>query len=226
MTILRRFNLRRDRQIAEKAMDACEAILRELGADLHDDLIQKLSVLRLHMDKIERSSYDPTTTQDVMLRMKADFQQIIEAVRRISRQYLPVHANGDGFENRLSILCENIDFAGSIKVELTSIGPRRPLPVPVETHLLRMVQELIHNAMRHSAAWTVWVSISWEHKHLFIEVEDDGSGFSVVDQFVQRLLRKYNTLRMRSEAIGASIGYSTGKKGLLAKITFPYSELK
>jgi hypothetical protein len=58
MAFLSRFAHRRQAELSNEAMQACEQINSEVGADPHDALIQKLSVLRLHLDKIERSSFD------------------------------------------------------------------------------------------------------------------------------------------------------------------------
>ena len=57
-----------------------------------------------------------------------------------------------------------------------------------------------------------------------IEVEDDGTGFSKVPEFIGLLNKKYNTLKMRSEAIGARIQFSQGKSGLLAKVEYSIKE--
>ena len=199
-------------------MEACEAIMTQMGAEMHDDLIQKLSVLRLHMDKIERSSFDPKETRETIIKMQADFQAIVESVRRISRRLHPVHIEGDTFHQRLEMLCQNLDSPGTIRIQPSFDGEPKTLEPEVEIYLLRMVQELIHNAFRHSAAWHVWVRTKWLKDQLLIEVEDDGSGFAKVNAFVSLLKKKHNTLRMRAEAIGASIKYHSGEKGLVATI--------
>ena len=90
-----------------------------------------------------------------------------------------------------------------------------------QTHLYRVIQELIHNAFKHSAAWHVWVQLKWEPNQLTLEVEDDGTGFHHLNEFIHRLRNKHNTLRIRSQVIGASITYHHGPKGLLAKVIFP-----
>jgi signal transduction histidine kinase len=204
-----------------KAMEAWEAIISEMGAELHDDLIQKLSVLRLHMDKIERASYNAETTREVMIKMQSDFEAIVDSVRRISRRLHPVHMDDDSFEKRVEMLCQNLDTPGTVRIFATFEGQAPDLAPTTSIYLLRMIQELIHNSFRHSAAWHVWVRVVWDQKGLTIEVEDDGSGFSKIDEFVALLKKKHNTIRMRAEAIGASVKYKNGSKGLLALIKLP-----
>ena len=202
-------------------MEACEHIIAEMGAELHDDLIQKLSVLRLHIDRVERSSFDPAETQAAIIRMQSDFQNITNAIRRISRRLLPVRMDDDSFEKSIEILCQNLDIPGALHLYPTFNGTAQKIAPLAEAYLNRMVQELVHNALRHSAAWHMWIRITWTEDALTITVEDDGSGFSKPEEFIARLSRKHNTLRMRAEAIGATITYKQGEKGLLSMIKYP-----
>lgn len=209
-----------EKEASKQAMEACEHIISEMGAELHDDLIQRLSVLRLHLDKLERSYTNPKETQATIQQMQHDFQGITDAVRRISRRLHHARMDDDSLEKSLELLCQNMDTPGSFRIHPSITGNPQQLPRPTETYLIRMVQELIHNALRHSSAWHVWVRINWEPKQLVIEVEDDGSGFARVNEFVTRLKKKHNTLRMRAQAIGAKIQYKQGEKGLLAVIEY------
>ena len=211
----------KDKSVARQAMEACETIITEMGADIHDDLIQKLSVLRLHLDKIERSSFDPEETRNAVLRMQADFQLIIDSVRRISRQLSPVRMDDDSIEKRLEMLCQNMETPGTGRIYHSFTGTVLALDTNIENYLFRMIQELMHNAFRHSAAWNIWVTWNWMPKAVVITVEDDGSGFSRLEEFIARLKKKHNSLRMRANAIGATIKYSAGEKGLCAQIKLP-----
>lgn len=221
MGLLSSLNRNREKQVSREAMEACESIINEMGAELHDDLIQKLSILRLHLDKIERSSYDPQETQETIIKMQSEFQGIIDSVRSISRRLLPVKMDSDDFHKRIEMLCQNMDMPGAMRIEVSYSGEQKSLEPTQESYLLRMIQELIHNAFRHSSAWHIWVRVAWIGNSLQIEVEDDGAGFANVNNFIKRLSQKHNTLRMRSTSIGAKIQYTNGEKGLLARIELP-----
>lgn len=206
---------------SRQSLAAFEAILSEMGAELHDDLIQKLSLLRLHLDKIERSSFDPKETQATVIRMQADFQHVVDSVRRIARRLQPVHMEGDDFQRRVEILCQTLDMPGTVRISQAFTGTPQALEPTTETYLLRIIQELIHNSFKHSAAWHVWIRVDWKKTELVVQVEDDGSGFSKIQEFIERLDKKHNTIRMRADAIGASVKYRSGEKGLLATIRLP-----
>ncbi len=54
--------------------------------------------------------------------------------------------------------------------------------------------------------------MEWTENHLTIEIEDDGTGFSKIFKFIETLQRKHNTLKMRSQIIGAELIYKKGRK--------------
>jgi signal transduction histidine kinase len=208
-----------DELIAKKTSEACDIIINEMGAELHDDLIQKLSIFRLYIDQIERSSADSSAVEMIALKMRTDFEQVVSVVRNISRRLLPARMEGDTLDKTLSMLCQNMEHPGTGHIHFTNSGAPRNIPTDIEMHLFRIVQELIHNAFKHSAAWHIWVRLTWHNQGIVIEVEDDGSGFSKVQEFVKRLKSKNNTLKLRSVTIGATIEYLQGSRGLLARVS-------
>jgi signal transduction histidine kinase len=208
-------------EVAKRAMESCEHIASEMGAELHDDLIQKLSIFRLYLDRLERSVNDPVETELIVVHMRNDFDSVVQSVRKISRRLMPVSMDGDSFQARLNLLCQNMDRPGTGNVHFRNEGNEVVMPDMAQVYLHRIVQELIHNAFKHSAAWHVWVTMKWQQSLLVIDVEDDGTGFTKITDFIGELRKKHNTLRMRSTAIGALIHYSHGEKGLLANIEYP-----
>jgi signal transduction histidine kinase len=205
-------------EISKRTTDACEQIISEMGAELHDDLIQKLSVFRLYLDRLERSGGNVSEIESLSIKMRTEFDQVIHAVRSISRRLLPVKMEGETLEKTIRMLCQNMEHPGTGHVHFQNAGSPVALQPQVERYVFRIVQELIHNAFKHSSAWHIWVRLQWMEGRLLIEVEDDGTGFSKIPDFTERLKRKHNTLRLRSKIIGAVIRYSRGEKGLLAQL--------
>jgi signal transduction histidine kinase len=211
-----------EKEISKRSAETCDQIISEMGAELHDDLIQKLSIFRFYIDCIEQSASDPIEIESLAIKMRGDFEQVIRSVKNISRRLLPASLEGDTLVNMLGMLCQNMEQPGIGHIHFENKGTPKQLGNVLEMHLLRIVQELIHNAFKHSSAWHVWVRLNWDTDRLIIEAEDDGSGFSKIPEFIQKLKKKNNTLKMRAQIIGASIEYQHGSKGLLAKVTLKY----
>lgn len=209
-----------EKEVSRRVAEACDQITSEMGAEIHDDLIQKLSVFSLYLDRLERSASDPTEIERLLLGMRTDFENVIQSIRRISRQLMPVQNSGGSFEESVRLLSQNMERPGAGNIHLTFKGEERPFTPTDRLYILRIIQELIHNAFKHSAAWHIWVRVEWRDQTVMIEVEDDGSGFHKISEFIDRLRRKNNTLKMRSQTLGASLTYHQGQKGLLARLEY------
>lgn len=207
-------------QIAKRTAEACDHIITEMGAEIHDDLIQKLSIFRLYIDRIERSAGDKKEVENLVMKMRVDFEQVTRVVKNISRRLLPARIDGHTLANTIEMLCQNMEHPGTGHIHFENTGTPLPVSEQAEMYIFRIVQELIHNAFKHSSAWHIWVRLQWSDTHLRIEVEDDGSGFAKIPEFISKLKKKHNSLKMRTIAIGANMEYLHGAKGLLARITY------
>jgi|JI9StandDraft_2_1071091.scaffolds.fasta_scaffold08212_4 signal transduction histidine kinase len=213
-------------QLSTRAMESCEEMMTEIGAEIHDDLIQKIAILQYDLQQIKRSQHEAKELHDMILKMEANFTIVINSVRRISRRLMPVSNEDDTFTSQLSILCQNMEHPGANHIHFEPSGNETRLEKTISKHLYRIVQELIHNAFKHSSAWHIWVRLQWKKDQLVIEVEDDGTAFAKMQDVIRQLKKKNNSLRMRADSINARIVYSEGLKGLLARITYAFPEIK
>ncbi|NOT76907.1 MAG: hypothetical protein HOP08_18440 [Cyclobacteriaceae bacterium] len=207
-------------EVSRQAMEICEQAINEMGAEIHDDLIQKISVFRLYLDRLDRSKENKREVDSLIVGMNADFEEIVQSIRRISRRLLPAKMEDDSFQKGIIMLCQNLERPGGGTIHFENVGQEQKIPELAEIYLFRIIQELIHNALKHSSAWHVWIRLQWLENKVIIEVEDDGTGFSKVPEFIEILQKKHNTLRMRSNVIGAKLSYHKGIKGLLAKVFY------
>jgi signal transduction histidine kinase len=61
-------------------------------------------------------------------------------------------------------------------------GPLQPLPVSVEANLLRIGQEAVNNAVRHSQATHIRVALNFDTRSVQLIISDDGCGFDTSNQ--------------------------------------------
>lgn len=161
---------------AELAAAATER--EHLAAELHDNLAQTLSFLRL---KVERAREGLAIGQAV----EAELERMIPA---IDQAYGQVRAALVGL--RQSPLCAE-DFAPKLKacvtdfsrdtglsIELVIAEPATlALPPVVQTQALHIVREALTNVRRHARASHVWVRVDQANGSSCLTVEDDGCGF-------------------------------------------------
>lgn len=205
-------------EISKRAAEACDEIMSQMAAELHDDLTQKLAFVHQGIDLVERASKYPPEVEMLFIKIKSDFGAALVTLRKILHRLSPDRSKGNTLVDTLTNLCSKMEMLGTVHIHFSSEGELLPMSDQVEMHVIRIVQELIQNAFKHSAAWHVWVRLQWHTRKITLEVEDDGRGFNRPSEFIDRLREKNNTLKTRSRAIGASIDYKRGQKGLLAKV--------
>lgn len=209
--------------IVNELIERYENEILKMGADIHDDLIQKLTVYRLHVDKLEHAE----TILEVKViadRMKTDFKIVVDSIRRITRRLLPEMEIGS-FTGMMRELCRREEKPGVAFIRFKSAGTEVPINEGDQPHLLRIVQELINNATKHTVAWHIEVRLDWQPDEFHIEVEDDGKRFAELAEKMRKP-GTFATLRMRTARIGAHIRFSQGFNGAKAIVTYSYGRRK
>lgn len=208
-----------NQRVSIKAAEFCEQVTSEMGAELHDEVVQKLAAMSFYIEKIDRSANDPVEILTLTAQMRGDFNTLTQAVRLISQRLNPVHTNSSSFNQSVTALCDSMQQTGQARIGYKFNGQERPVGQLAFVYLYRIVQELIRNAIKHSSAWHINVDVLWLDNFLVIEVEDDGINVNM-DEIISALQNKRNTLQMRCQAINAKLNYLKGRKGLLVRVEY------
>jgi PAS domain S-box-containing protein len=163
---------------ARHATAAREEERRRMAHELHDGPLQSLVLLSRKLDALEgHQARDEAGPLE-------DAREIIDEtaaeLRRLSRALRPPILDDLGLA--AAIRSESSAFARRSGIDATFEvdGQARPLPQDTELLLLRVAQEGLHNAERHSGAASVRVSLSYEAESAVLVVADDGHGIGAV----------------------------------------------
>ena len=176
-----------DRKRAEEALrEARVAERRRMARDLHDGAMQDLTYALAEAQIVQTLSQDPE--------LNARIERKIEALRRVERELRSAvynlrqeEARGVSLVRSVEALAELNHQMGPGRKIVIDVGEGFPdeLPEAVSKELLRVVQEALTNARRHSGAQNVRVAVRTseeEDKKLLAEVEDDGRGFDAGEE--------------------------------------------
>lgn len=210
----------KEREALEKTMtsDAVqyfEEELQHIGAEIHDDLIQRIAEHGLTMHKLYLTD-DVAELQAIGLRLKSGFKEITNSVRRISKRMLPDNLVEGSFTNSIRGLCAQLETTKLI-LHFETTGKEVHIPPDHALQLYRIVQELIHNTGKHSLAWHLWVRVNWT-EGLEIQLEDDGR-VDNIDQAI-RNLSSFRTLRLRALKSTSKISFAKAKRGMLVTVKY------
>jgi len=151
---------------------------QRIGRDLHDGLGQELTGVALMLRglalRLEAHcpAAIPATNEAIGL-----VNQSIETARSLARGLLPVSAEEGGLVNALRLLAKRAAALYGIDVRCR-IEPGAPLPLEVgdASHLYRIAQEALTNAVRHGHARHVEILLCVEGERYALTISDDGGG--------------------------------------------------
>jgi two-component sensor histidine kinase len=177
-----------------------ELILAERGRiarELHDTLIQGFAGITMSMQALA-ARLPVSSTRETLEDIVADAGQSL----REARQSLSgLRHRPDGLAPSVERIARRLTEPNDLRLKLTLEDRHADLPADVEFNLLRIAQEAMQNAVRHSGARTLDVTLESTREKLRLSVNDDGSGF---DQTCAPPLGHYGLIGMRERA--AQIG--------------------
>ncbi|MGW2639714.1 GAF domain-containing sensor histidine kinase [Streptomyces sp. NPDC001348] len=172
-----------------------------LAHELHDAVSQKLFSLRLTAQAaaalVDR---DPARAKGELQQVAALAAEAADELRAAVVELRPAALDEDGLIATLRTQIQVLDRAHTARVTFAAHG-FRALPAAQEEAVLRVAQEALHNALRHSGAEHVDVSVTRRGHGAVLRVTDDGRGFD--PQTVRSAGRHLGLVSMRDRASGA-----------------------
>lgn len=160
------------------SVDAAEAERRRIERDLHDGTQQRLVGLAIDLG-IARERLADTgddRSRELVERAHDGLKEAIAELRDLVRGIHPAVLTDRGLDAAVSALAARSPIAVEVQSEV-----QRRLPAPVESAAYFVVAEALTNAMKHSDATKVTVSIRDDGGMLMVEVVDDGRGGAQVE---------------------------------------------
>lgn len=152
---------------------------RRIGQDLHDGLGQMLTgigLLSQHLARQLRESDHATAAEAdeiTGLIREADQQ-----ARALARGLVPVDIEVEGLATALNRLSKNVQALFGIVCHVRTIGSPAALDASSLTHLFRIAQEAVSNAVKHGQATEVSIALAFSADRIRLRIRDNGVGFS------------------------------------------------
>jgi two-component system sensor histidine kinase UhpB len=162
------------RQAARTALAAQEAERLRVARELHDEIGQTLTAVTLQAERAAEG--DPGSASGELRRVADAVRDSLDEVRRIAHELRPEALDDLGLVNALIALCRRHDLQDGPGVTQRLQSALPPLSPDVELVIYRVAQEGLTNALRHSGADSVAVSLEADVKRLALHVVDNGRG--------------------------------------------------
>ena len=195
-----------------------------LSRELHDTLLQSLVGLALEFDAVSKSlDTSPAAAKERVVKIRERVEAYIrEARRSIWSLRSPALETGDLIE-ALREGAERATSGQAVKLEFKVHGVPHRFESDVEHQLLRIGQEAVLNAVRHSNAQTVELDVNYKEREVILRVSDDGCGFDG-QPAAEGTSDHYGitTMRERAEQVGGRVVISSVPgRGTTVEATVP-----
>jgi PAS domain S-box-containing protein len=166
------------RRMEQEILRISELERRRIGQDLHDGLGQMLTGIGLISQNLARRlrAEGQESAEDV-----EEIAELIRAAdvqaRGLAKGLVPVEVEAQGLSAALRQLARNAERLFGIRCTFREYGAASHHDSNVITHVYRIAQEAVSNAVKHGRASEVNITLAWGADHWRLRIRDNGVGF-------------------------------------------------
>jgi signal transduction histidine kinase len=182
-----------------------------LALELHDVVSQKLFSLNLAAEAaatlLDRG---PDEARPQLERVRDLAREALAELRSLIFGLRPAELERDGLEGVLRKEAMMLQRVHGVKVRVDADGERPAVEPACAGEILRIVEEALHNAVRHASAHTVTVHLHGADHTFKVEVTDDGIGFDPTDPELRSRHLGLTSMEERAHELGGTLTFSPG----------------
>ncbi len=210
--------------LLQTQLEIQEQTLKNISQEIHDNVGQVLSLAKLNLNTM-----DINKTEQLKGKIDNTLIQVSKAIndlRDISKSFNTDNIAAIGLIRAIEYELEMIRKTGSHKAIFEISGTIKKLEPQKELILFRIMQEILHNVIKHAEAGTIHVFAAYTDKELELEITDDGKGFDpalLSNDGNSGLGLGIRNMQNRAKLIRAEFAVnSSSGKGTTVKITLPF----
>lgn len=209
------------RLLTSQILTAQEDERKRLSRELHDELGQSLTVLKLSLRAAGRHLLEPPEVKEDLGNITLYLDETIEKVRRLSRALCPAILEDLGLAPALKYLVNEFSNHYEINHDFDLVDLDHLFPKEAQIIIYRIFQESLTNIAKHAQASKVHLAIRQAQGAILLEMEDDGQGFEAT-RILSRSSREKGlglaALNERAKMLGGSLQINS-QKGRGTRIT-------
>jgi PAS domain S-box-containing protein len=192
------------RRLEKSILEISEREKGRIAQDLHDGLGQHLTGVAflskvLERKLIEKSAPDACDAGKIARLVN----EAINQTRELARGLLPVQSGSKGLMSALQHLASEVEELFHISCHFKVDEDVLIRDIDVATHLYRIAQEAVTNAIKHGQSRRIEIGLSHRRNKFLLSIQDDGLGFS--EGLENKEGMGIRTMNYRANMIGASL---------------------
>lgn len=199
----------------DRLAEVQEETRRKLARDLHDGPTQTMAAIAMRVNFAKRLlEKQPEKVEEELARIEDMARATTREIRHMLFTLRPLILESQGLGAALQQLAEKVEVTHGQSVRVQA-EPEAARGLPGETQVVMfyIAEEAINNACKHAAAEQVQIVLRRELDSVYMNVRDDGVGFSVGavdDHYEQSGSLGMVSMRERADLIGGSLRIETG----------------
>lgn len=166
------------KRLEQEVLATSEREQRRVGQDLHDGLYQVLAAIAMLSETLQKKlAQSFAGDADVASTISGHARQAIELARMLARGLSPVAVETNGLLHALKEMAGHTATLMKVECEFHCDEPVLIQDYIKATHLYRIAQEAINNAIKHGKAGKIDVALSKRKGSVELKITDDGIGF-------------------------------------------------
>lgn len=167
------------RELLQSQLEIQETTLQNIAQEIHDNIGQTLSLAKLNLNTLDpaKPNWEDKTRTSKELVSKA-----IQDLRSLSKTMYSEAVLASGLCKAVAHELSLLQASGASHTSLQINGEPERLPPQTELILFRIVQEALHNIIKHAKATLVSVKIWADENTLYVLIADNGVGFDIALQ--------------------------------------------
>jgi len=191
-----------------------------MAADLHDEVGPILSAVKLRLNSLD--IHNETDAQEVK-NTNAQIDGLLRRMREISFDLMPTSLIRKGLPSALNEFIEYCNKSDELKINFQ----HEPVPLNQQQaiSLYRIIQEIIHNTIKHAKASEILIELRRDKDKIVLATKDNGIGFNYDSKSNESSGQGLRNLLSRAEIIGGKMFFESGKgKGTTYIFEIPIAE--
>ncbi len=191
------------KRLEQEVLQISEVEQRRIGQDLHDGICQHLAGIEMKSQVLEQNLAKNKAAAAQAGQIAGHVREVIAQTRSLARGLSPFILESEGLVSALTELAANTEKMFLIKCHFKNTAQTFPEEVKVTTHLYRIAQEAVTNAVKHGQAKNIEISLAEQADKLTLTIRDDGRGFAAQPKSDQGM--GLRIMRYRAGMIGANV---------------------
>jgi signal transduction histidine kinase len=205
LVVLSETKLAFEKELRTIESEVTENIMSQFARELHDNIGQLLTALHI---QVENQKLDHPEMAESFRPTEIYVSEINQQLRLLSRTLNNDYLGNIGLTAAVELEAERLRGLKRFTVHYSAIKGPAQLPKDQELVVFRIFQEIVQNALRHSSAKNLWITIDTSETFR-LEIRDDGKGFDKETMLASGKASGLRNIIKRADLAGLKLNISS-----------------